>query len=654
MELNIPTRQKNILEKKGISTTYDLVNLLPKAYKAYTTEFRDVDYYLSQRTGCFIGEITGLKKKVSNGRSVINFKLKMNDKLVNVCIIGQNYLYNILTKMLTEPEIAVFGTLEYKEPFGFSIMQPDHISYMGAHKALLKIEPVYKKFTGISEDKLLELIDMSLSEEKNTEEIISSEELDANGFGALPGTFEAYYNLHHPASCDLTSAKKRLKINKLLSFSEKMLSIANKASVGTTVKLNSLNVTGDIVKNLPYTLSDDQKSCIEEMLALIKAGKRADYLIQGDVGSGKTIVGILLSFAMAENNRQSIFMAPTSILASQHYAEVKKYADRYNIKAVYLDGSVKVSEKKRIFEEIKNGEAKIIVGTQALTNEKIEFNHPGLVIIDEEHRFGVEQRNALLKLAEDGVNTICMSATPMPRSIAGVLHGNNTKIFDIKTMPSGRIPIQTAVNANDTVITSFIEKQLTEGRQAYVICPLIEEGENTPENVRSLTEMYSLYKERFEPFYKVDCLNGQMDSSEMDEVIRKFKDGETSILVSTTVVEVGVNVPNASTIVISNAERFGLATLHQLRGRVGRGKYKSYCILESEDKDNARLKTMCDFTSGFDIAKEDLKLRGAGDLIGIKQSGETEIMDLIQEDLSLYEQVKQMAEKRISDKLSIF
>jgi ATP-dependent DNA helicase RecG len=351
---------------------------------------------------------------------------------------------------------------------------------------------------------------------------------------------------------------------------------------------------------------------------------------------------------MAENGYQGVLMAPTSILAKQHYEEFKTYGDRFHIPVAYLDGSVPAVEKKKILEGLKSGDIKIVIGTHTLANGKCEYANLGMTVIDEEHRFGVEQKNALLKEAERGVNTILMSATPMPHTIAGSMHGNNVKIYDIRTMPASRIPVQTAINSSDRVIFDFIEKQLKEGRQAYVVCPLIEKNEESEAmaGVISVTDTAEMYKKRF-PGYKIGVLSGRLDEEETDDTIRKFKDGETDILISTTVVEVGVNVPNASVIVISNAERFGLAAMHQLRGRVGRGSYKSYCILKSSEKDNERLNTLVNCSSGFDIAEQDLKLRGAGELTGTRQSGFTHCMELVMEYPNLFGKLKELAKEMV-------
>ncbi len=651
-EIITTPKKKSILEKKGICTTEDLLNFLPRTYKDYSREFTEVSIHLSGSTGCFLGEPSDLRRKYNNKRSVISFKLRSaNNYYIHCTIIGQDFMYNVLDNMMNHKEIAVFGTITHSEEYGFSIMQPELVTYYGTHKKHLGIKPVYTKFSGISEDGMKELIDTALAE-YDEKDMADKEMLEKYGLFKVPTTKEAYRTLHKPTSINVADAKYRLKINKLLHFALTLEENTRKEAKGTHIILNNLTIVADIINNLPYKLTADQNKYLKEMINNINAGKRVSALLQGDVSCGKTMVAILMLFAMAENGYQGVLMAPTSILAEQHYEEIKRYADKYGVEVAYLNGTVSTKEKKRILEGLSSAKVKIVVGTQSLASTKITYGHLGMVIIDEEHRFGVEQRDVLLSHAQEGVNTLVMSATPMPRTLAGAVHGNNTEIYDIKTMPAERIPVQTAINNNDKVIMNFIEDQLIEGRQAYVVCPLIEHEEEKQgmENVRSVQETVELYKDRFEPFYPVAVLNGKMKEAEVDEIIKDFKENKTSILISTTVIEVGVNNPNASVIVISNAERFGLATMHQLRGRVGRGSHKSYCILQSADKENERLKTMVNCRDGFTIAQEDLKLRGAGDIIGVKQSGVSEYIDLIQEEPKLYETCCKMAVEILNNK----
>lgn len=651
MEIKLTEKKKEILAKRGIYEIADAVKFLPRKYMDFRTIYKAIAPEYAGRSGCFVGSLEKLtKKSTAKKMTCINFKLFLeNGQKINVNILAQAFMYDKLQAYIGK-QAAVCGTLEFSELYGYSILNPAHI--VPAYKApeYAKIEPVYTKLSGISNEFMMGLIEEGFK--AYTDEFVIDKDLeDKYKISSLPDTLTAYRMLHYPTDMNMEKAEHRLVVNELTKFACDLEEQSRSAAVGTPVIIKSLKVAKAIQEGLPYKLTTDQQKYLDAMITSIRNGRRVSALLQGDVGCGKTMVAILMMTAMAENGYQAVLMAPTTILAKQHYEEIKSYADKYGIGAVYIDGSLSTAEKKKALENIRTGEAKFIVGTQTLTTGKVEFNRLGMVLIDEEHRFGVNQRMALLKEAENGVNTLLMSATPMPRTLAGTIHGTNTDIYDIKTMPSNRIPIQTAINGSDKVILQFIKSQLEIGRQAYVVCPLIENGEDNSlmEDVRSVQDTEVLYKKYFEPQYKVGVLNGKMKKEEIDETISAFKAGEFHILISTTVIEVGVNVPNASVIVISNAERFGLAAMHQLRGRVGRGSYKSYCILGSKDKDNPRLQTMVNCADGFSIAEEDLKLRGAGDLVGTVQSGFTKQMELVLKYPNLYNRLKELA-KEIVDR----
>lgn len=643
--------KQNILKRRNIETDEDLLNVYPRLYMDFRTVYESVEIKNAGNTGCFIGTPDDLKRDFNNNRAIIKFKLYMDNTRVSVVLIGQNFMYAILKRMVeAENKIAVFGCLEYKEPYGFSIMQPLYVDYLSKAEEHQKLIPVYTKYEGISSEWMNELRTECLAFYNRKEQIELEEKYEV----FLPETKEAYKYIHFPQNLEnIEIAKKRIDFNKLLDFCEAMAKKSSTASPGTAVNLAQMEVCQDIIKNLPYELTEDQKTCVNEIIAKIKEGKRISYLVQGDVGTGKTMVALLLSFAMASNGYQTVIMAPTGILASQHFKEFSQFGEKYGIKVAYLDGTVKAKEKRKILEELKSGEIKILIGTHAVAGKDVEFKNIGLTVIDEEHRFGVEQREALTQYEKFGCNSISMSATPIPRSIASALYGN-IDVFDIKTMPSNRQPVQTAISSSDAAIFKFLHKQLTEGRQAYIVCPMIEKGSegSLMENIMSVEENEEKYRKEFEPKgYRVSALTGKMSDKEMEDIIQQFKENKIQILVSTSVVEVGVNVPNASLIVICNAERFGLAALHQLRGRVGRGQYKGYCVLQSEDTENERLMAMTKTTNGFEIANQDLKLRGSGDLTGTSQSGFNEIMDLIIRDPELYKKAERIANEKVKKKI---
>lgn len=644
MDIETTPRKKALLEKRGIYTTEDLLNFLPRKYYDYTHVYNEVTPSMDGVTGCFVGRLDGLKKKAtSNKCSAIIFKLFLKaGRNINVTIFAQAYLWNSLISK-EKRMVAVCGTLSYHQTYGFSITDPKHVVDYAKINTVTGIETEYSHISGISQEYMVKLIDEAL--DNYTDTPIDKDLLQKYKMASLPGIKQAYQMLHHPTDMNISRAQQRIVIDRMLKSELEMVHKERQYCKGTTVTIKSTKITQSIISSLPYSLTTDQEKYFEQMKHNIREGKRISALIQGDVGCGKTLIAILMLFLMAENGFQGEIMAPTAILARQHYEEIKKYGDTYGIKVAYFDGKVTAAAKRKIAEKVASGEISIVVGTQALASKYLTYSRLGLVIIDEEHRFGVKQRNALLDESVHGVNTILMSATPIPRTLASSIHGNSMEIMDIHSMPACRKPVQTATCKTDNAIFRFMEKELAAGRQAYVVCPLIEKNEDAEvmKDVISVNETYDIYKEHFGSFYNIAMLNGKMSEKEINEIIQQFKEGKVHILISTTVVEVGVNVPNASVIVISNAERFGLAAMHQLRGRVGRGKYKSYCILKSSATENERLHTMETCADGFSIAEKDLQLRGAGDMIGIKQSGNTEFIEYILRYPNMYEVIKKLA-----------
>lgn len=471
----------------------------------------------------------------------------------------------------------------------------------------------------------------------------------------LMGYKDALKELHFPSSLNkVEQAKKRLIFNDVLYFSMKMKNVPSAGRANSMFTISVSEQTKKFILKLPeitgisdFSLTKDQLAAVNAIASDMKKGLRANYLIQGDVSCGKTIIAVISMFLMAENGYQSVIMVPTTILAKQHYIELKNYADIFGYKTALLSSELKQRQKKDILKGIENHEYDFIVGTHSVISESVKYCNLGLVVTDEEHRFGVAQREKLIKKAASGAHTITMSATPIPRTIADVMFGEDKKVCTINQMPSRRLPVQTAINHSTKTIFEFIKRQLSLQHQAYIVCPLIHEEDTEDETAVSDSELsnvqatFSLYKEEFEPLgYQVGMVNGKMDKDEIFQIINDFRENKIQILVSTTVIEVGVNVPNANVIVVNNAERFGLAQLHQLRGRVGRGSIKSYCILNSNEKDNPRLKILLDSANGFDVAKEDSKLRGYGDLLGTKQSGNNRYISLILRMPHLYEKIK--------------
>lgn len=471
----------------------------------------------------------------------------------------------------------------------------------------------------------------------------------------FPSKKESLRNIHFPQTQELlAAAQHRLKFEELFYVQLRLI----KMKLVRQDKFKGISFTDTQIltrfykEYLPFELTEAQKRVIREIYTDMKSGKQMSRLLQGDVGSGKTIVAFICTLIAIGGDAQAALMAPTEILAQQHFAGLKKYADLMNIPIALLTGSVKKSQRKPIHEKLQSGELKILIGTHALLEEEVRFKKLGLAIIDEQHRFGVAQRSKLWqKNADVYPHVLVMTATPIPRTLAMTLYGD-LEISVIDELPKGRKPIQTThqFDSQRLKVNGFIRAQIDAGRQVYVVYPLIEESEKL--DLKHLMDGYESMARAF-PDIPISIVHGQMKPEAKEFEMARFVKGETKIMVATTVIEVGVDVPNASVMIIESAERFGLAQLHQLRGRVGRGAAQSYCILMTSYKLGAdtktRLETMVRTNNGFEIAETDLKLRGPGDLLGTQQSG---ALDLLIADLSKDGQILQRARDAASEILS--
>lgn len=443
---------------------------------------------------------------------------------------------------------------------------------------------------------------------------------------------ESLQAIHFPASHEqLAAARARLKFEELFYIQLRLIKmkLVRQEKFRGMVFSDTAILTQFYKEQLPFALTDAQKKVIREIYADMKSGKQMNRLLQGDVGSGKTIVGFICMLLVVGSGAQAALMAPTEILAQQHYANLKKYADAMQISIALLTGSVKKSQRKPIHEGLENGALKILVGTHALLEEGVKFNRLGLAIVDEQHRFGVAQRSKFWqKNADVYPHVLVMTATPIPRTLAMTLYGD-LEISVIDELPKGRKPIITThrFDSHRLLVNGFLKTQIDTGRQVYSVYPLIEESEKL--DLKHLMDGYESITRAF-PEIPISILHGKMKSEAKDYEMARFVKGETKIMVATTVIEVGVDVPNASVMVIESAERFGLSQLHQLRGRVGRGAEQSYCILMSGNKLSAdsktRIQTMVKTNNGFEISETDLQLRGPGDLMGTQQSGALDLL----------------------------
>ena len=437
---------------------------------------------------------------------------------------------------------------------------------------------------------------------------------------------KANYDIHFPKDFeDFKKARRRLVFEELLSTQLALLQLKNNNLTDKKgIKFNKNVKMSDVINTLPFKLTKAQLKVLQEIDENMESEKSMNRLLQGDVGSGKTVVAMITAYKAVKSGYQAAILAPTAILATQHMANFEKMLSQFDIKCELLISGISKKNKEDILERLKNGEIDILIGTHAMLEENVEFKNLGLVVTDEQHRFGVKQRT---KIVQKGQNpdVLVMSATPIPRTLALILYGD-LDISIIDELPPNRKTIETfaVTNRMEERINNFIKKQVDEGRQAYIVCPLVEESEEEDKDLKAVETLYEKCKEETFSNYRVEYIHGKMRPKEKDEIMERFKNKEIDILISTTVIEVGVDVPNANIMVIENAERFGLAQLHQLRGRVGRGEYKSYCVLKYKGKGQntkERMKIMCETNDGFLISQKDLEIRGSGDFFGTMQHG---------------------------------
>ncbi len=620
IDIGIESKNLKKLEKLGIRSISDLLYYFPKAYDDRTNikkigELRGEEYVVLKATLLTISApptrsgLKMVKTTATDGTGVIEVIWFQMPYLRKSLKIGEEYIF--------------IG--QVKRGYIFQMVNPEF--KLSSNQRKLdegEILPIYSTSKELPQNSLRKIIEktlntaLSIINENIPDEIIKKYK--------LLDRKQALKAIHFPKnSKNLEEAKRRFAVEELLVLEMGILQKRFEVDDLNKEKYqleDKKNLVKKYLASLPFELTNAQKRVITEIYRDLANGRIVNRLIQGDVGSGKTAVSMVLLLYMLENSYQGVLMAPTEILAVQHYLSVKDKFEKLGVRVELLTGSFTGKKKLKILEDIKNGDIGIVIGTHALIEESVVFNKLGLIIIDEQHRFGVLQRKAL---RDKGVlaNLVVMSATPIPRSLALSIYGD-LDVSVIDELPPGRKPIRTKwISSNEEITTmyNFIDKKLQQGRQAYFIAPLIEESEKlSAKSTQELTEEV----EKFLPSYKIGVLHGKMKNSEKDEVMEKFKNKELDILVSTTVIEVGVDVPNSSIIVINNAERFGLSALHQLRGRVGRGQHQSYCFLVSKTDNatsKARLQVMEETQDGFKIAEEDLRLRKSGEIFGTKQSG---------------------------------
>ncbi|MGB3262126.1 ATP-dependent DNA helicase RecG [Paenisporosarcina sp.] len=631
------------LNDMGIVTLQDLVMTFP---------YRHEDFRLKNIAETPHNERITVEGRVESEPSVLflgknksrlQIRLLVGPHLIKVVFFNQAYLKN---KITSGQIITVTGKWDRgRQAISVSNYSP------GPKTDNVDFEPMYSLKGTLQQKKFRKFMHQALEEVGNDlEECLPSNLREA--YKLLP-VQEALEGIHFPKSAEhVKQARRRFVYEELLLFQLKMQAIKKarkEQNKGLSIAYDVQKLK-DLISALPYELTNAQKRVVNEICKDLKEPHRMNRLLQGDVGSGKTVVAAIALYAVITAGYQGAMMAPTEILAEQHAASLHDWLSPLGIRMALLTGSTKTKARRILLEQLQNGEIDLLIGTHALIQPDVEFKKLGLVITDEQHRFGVEQRRVL---RDKGMNpdVLFMTATPIPRTLAITAFGE-MDVSIIDEMPAGRKEIEThwvKKELFDQIIKRMVI-ELQAGRQAYVICPLIEESDKL--DVQNAVEVYEQLSSIFHQKYKVGLMHGRLHSTEKDEVMRAFSEGEVQVLVSTTVVEVGVNVPNATFMVIYDAERFGLAQLHQLRGRVGRGSEQSYCILLADPKSEEgkeRMTSMTETNDGFKLAEKDLELRGAGDFFGRKQSGmpEFKMADLVH-DYRALETARQDAEKFIS------
>lgn len=598
-------KTSKILNKLGIFTDDDLINYYPYRYNVYNFSNELIDN--STLIINVIIESNPIVSYIKKNFNRLSFRARYNERIFNVVIFNRAYLKTNLT---IGKNITIIGKYDFKK----NIFTSSDIKFNITNG---QIEPVYHLTKGITNNTVSKLI------KDNFNNIYIKDSLPNNIISKynLLSKKDALYNIHFANDLKMVHyAKNRLIYEELFDFSFKMNYFKNqnirKDKEPKNIDINKIN---EFKKLLPFSLTTDQDNAYNEIVQDMSSNKKMNRLLLGDVGSGKTVVAVGAIYANFIAGFESTLMAPTEVLATQHYFSIKKILDKFNVAVELITGSMSKKEKEAIYKRVQNKEIDLLIGTHSLLNENIIFNNLGLVITDEQHRFGVHQRFTLEDKSKCP-DILYLSATPIPRTYAMTIYGD-LDISYIKTKPTGRKDIITKVKKNSDIkeVLGLMLEQIKLGHQIYVVSPLVEEDESL--NLTSINLLKQKLSLAFKNLFRIEIIHGKMKTSEKESIMNDFKNNQIKILIATTVIEVGIDVSNATMMVIFNAERFGLATLHQLRGRVGRSDLQSYCYLIS-DSDNDRLKVMEESNDGFYISQKDFEMRGHGDLFGVKQHGD--------------------------------
>lgn len=637
-------KRAKLFNSLGIFCVDSLIHFYPRKYEDWSAS-KKLEAVKSGETVSIKATLITPVKEAMIRRGLTLFKCKFSDRenVISVTIFNNKYLAKSLR---IYEDYYLYGKIE-KSLLNFSMNSPK----IEKAENILAIQPVYPAKEKLTSRSISKIMKTALDELGEIEETLDDEIMQKYSLISLD---KAIKNIHFPNSADdYLPARKRLIFEELLTLQLGLLKLKSNKKSETALVIKD-DYSSEFEKLLPFNLTNAQKRTISECLQDMKSKYPCNRLVQGDVGSGKTAVAASLIYSVIKNGYQATMMAPTEILATQHYESLLKILAPAGINIRLLTGSTPAKEKKEIKKALFDGEIDLIIGTHALIQNDVAFKNLALVITDEQHRFGVKQRAQLAEKGED-VHTIVMSATPIPRTLGLILYGD-LDISILDELPPGRQEIRTDVvdSRYHKRLYKFIKDAIARGEQCYIVCPAVEENET---NIKSAEELADELANGEFKGYNLGILHGKMKPKDKEAIMKSFASGKVSLLVATTVVEVGVDVPNATIMVIENAERFGLSTLHQLRGRVGRGNKKSYCVLVSDAKGETareRLMTMKKYSDGFKIADTDLKLRGPGDFFGSRQHGlpELKIADMV-EDMDTLQNAQECAKSILRNDFSL-
>lgn len=643
----IGEQRSKALGKLGISTLYDLVSFFPRGYEDRRS-FKKLNELIPGETVC-VRAMTASEPTVSHirkGMDILKVKVVDETASLNLTFFNQVYLKDSIK---TGEVYCFYGTV------GGTLLRPEMTNPIfeqgNANKITGRIMPIYHLTAGINQNLISRAVRDGL--DACGDVLPDPLPLQIQNKYQLAQSRYAYHNIHFPDSFEaLEIARRRLIFEELFVLVSAMHLIRNSKKECTCPPLDGENIA-EFYKVLPFEATNAQKRAISEVVKDLKSSVVMSRLVQGDVGSGKTVVAVAGCWYTCKAGRQCAVMAPTEILAEQHFETFKNLLEPFGIRVELLCGSFSAKQKRLIKERLIKGEIDVLVGTHAIISDDVQFNSLAFAVTDEQHRFGVAQR-AMLAAKGEHTNILVMSATPIPRTLAMIIYGD-LDISVIDEMPPGRMPVETfAVGEHMRErIYAFIHRLVNEGRQIYIVCPMVEESETAADEVKAAVKYTKELKEKVFPDLCVELIHGKMKAADKEKVMRRFSSGEINVLVSTTVIEVGVDVPNAALIVIENADRFGLSQLHQLRGRVGRGKHKSYCVMfegGGGEVARQRLKVLCSTNDGFKISEEDLRLRGPGDFFGSRQHGLPEMkISSFAENMDILTMAKKASDEVIED-----